>query len=116
MEPLLRFGLEGSVDIIASNPPYVEETGSHLIQREVRDWEPRIALFAGADGLDFYRRFLMDASRYLKPGVFMVLEIGYSQLDSITDLIASGPFELVDVTPDLQEIPRTICIRKRVPS
>ncbi|MEK6302256.1 MAG: peptide chain release factor N(5)-glutamine methyltransferase [Acidobacteriota bacterium] len=112
LEPLARLGLEGAVDVLAANPPYVEEATSQLVQREVREWEPHIALFAGADGLDFYRRLLPDAPRYLKPGAFAVLEIGFSQLDSISAMIAGGALELVDATPDLQGIPRTVCVRR----
>ena len=111
LEPLARLDVEGAVDVLVSNPPYVEEATSELIQREVREWEPHTALFAGADGLDFYRRLLPDAPRYLKPGGFVVLEIGYSQLDSIAAMIAGSSLELVDATPDLQGIPRAICIR-----
>jgi len=114
LEPLSRIGLEGAVDVLASNPPYVEEATSTLVQREVREWEPHNALFSGADGLDFYRRLLPDAPRYLKPGGFVVLEIGYSQLDSIAAMIAGSALELVDATPDLQGIPRAICIRRVV--
>ena len=111
LEPLARLDVEGAVDVLVSNPPYVEEATSELIQREVREWEPHTALFAGADGLDFYRRLLPDAPRYLKPGGFVVLEIGYSQLDSIAAMIAGSSLELVDATPDLQGIPRAVCIR-----
>ena len=112
LEPLSGLGLEGALDVIASNPPYVEEASSQLIQREVRDWEPHAALFAGADGLDFYRRVIPSLHRYLKPEAFVVLEIGYSQLDAISSMIAGSKLELVDTTPDLQGIPRTVCLRR----
>jgi release factor glutamine methyltransferase len=112
LEPLSRFKLEGAVDVLASNPPYVEEATSELVQREVREWEPHSALFAGADGLDFYRRLLPDASRYLKPGGYLVCEIGYRQLDAILKLIDSSEFEFVDLTRDLQGWPRTLAMRK----
>ncbi|HWO02046.1 MAG TPA: peptide chain release factor N(5)-glutamine methyltransferase [Blastocatellia bacterium] len=114
LEPLAGLGFEGVADIIASNPPYVEEATSELVQREVREWEPHTALFAGADGLDFYRRLLLDTPRFLKPGGFIVLEIGFSQLESISAIIAGGLLELVDITHDLQGIPRTICLRRVV--
>jgi release factor glutamine methyltransferase len=112
LEPLSRFKLEGAVDVLASNPPYVEEATSELVQREVREWEPHSALFAGADGLDFYRRLLPDAPRYLKPGGYLVCEIGYRQLDAILKLIDSSEFEFVDLTRDLQGWPRTLAMRK----
>lgn len=112
LEPLAQLGLEGAVDVLVSNPPYVEEATSQFVQREVREWEPHAALFGGADGLDFYRRLLPDAACYLKTGAFVVLEIGYSQLDSISAMIAGSVLELVDARPDLQGIPRTMCIRR----
>jgi release factor glutamine methyltransferase len=112
LEPLAARHLENSVDVLASNPPYVNEGRPDLIQREVREWEPGEALFGGPDGLAFYHRLLADGLRFLKPGGFLVCEIGYSQLDSITEIIARLEWELVDVTHDLQGIPRTITLRK----
>jgi release factor glutamine methyltransferase len=114
LEPLARLGLESAVDVLASNPPYVEETSLDLVQREVRDWEPRNALFGGADGLDFYRRLLPQAPRFLKPGGFLVLEIGISQLGSISSMLVGSGLEIVDTTRDLQGIARTLCIRRVV--
>jgi len=111
LEPLAGLKLEGSVDVIASNPPYVNEGRPELIQREVRDWEPPEALFAGADGLEFYRRLLAYSLRYLKPEGYVVFEIGYTQLDPISDIIAASSWQLVDVTRDLQGIPRTLTVR-----
>jgi release factor glutamine methyltransferase len=115
LEPLATHHLENSVDVLASNPPYVNEGRPDLIQREVRDWEPREALFGGIDGLDFYRRLLADGLRYVRPDGYLVFEIGYSQLDAISDIIATLEWELVDVTRDLQGIPRTLTVRKRSP-
>ncbi len=112
--PLAERGFEGAVDILVSNPPYVNEAGPELIQREVRDWEPHKALFGGVDGLDFHKRILADGVNYIKPGGYLVLEIGYGQLESISEMIAAASWELVDVTPDLQGIPRTLTMIRRV--
>jgi release factor glutamine methyltransferase len=112
LEPVARLGLEGAVDVLASNPPYVEEATSELVQREVREWEPHAALFAGADGLEFYRRLLHDAPRCLKPAGYLVCEIGYGQLDAILELAAASGLEVVDVTKDLQDLPRTLVMRR----
>ena len=112
LEPLFGRGLESSVDILASNPPYVEEGRPELVQREVRDWEPHTALFGGADGLNFYRRLLADGLKYVKPGGYLVCEIGYTQLDAISDMIAGPSWKLVEATSDLQGIPRTLTVRK----
>jgi release factor glutamine methyltransferase len=112
LTPLDGRGFENAVDVLASNPPYVEEASRESLQREVRDWEPHEALFGGADGLSFYRRLLADGWKYLRPGGHLVVEIGYGQLDSITESIAASSWKLVDVTRDLQDIPRTLTMRK----
>ena len=109
---LAERGLEGAVDVLASNPPYVNEERPELIQREVYEWEPHEALFGGVDGMDFYRRLLAGGLQYLKPGGYLLVEIGYGQLDSISDAVAASSWKLVDVTRDLQDIPRTLTIRK----
>ena len=112
--PLRAGHFERAVDILASNPPYVAEDSPELVQRQVSDWEPHAALFAGSDGLDFYRRLLPEAPRYLKPDGYLVFEIGYGQLSAILSLIDRSALELVDVTNDLQGLPRTITARPRV--
>jgi len=113
LEPLAARHLENSVDVLASNPPYVNEGNAELIQREVRDWEPREALFGGVEGLDFYRRLLVEGLTFVRPGGYMIFEIGYNQLDAITEIIAALEWELVDVVNDLQGIPRTVTLRRR---
>lgn len=112
VEPLEAHHLENSVDVLASNPPYVNEQNAELIQREVRDWEPREALFGGVEGLDFYRRLLVEGLTFVRPGGYMIFEIGYNQLDAITEIIAALEWELVDVVNDLQGIPRTVTLRR----
>ena len=96
--------------MLASNPPYVNIGRPELVQREVRDWEPHEALFGGVDGLEFYRRMLEEGAKYLKPDGHVVLEIGYSQLDSIVEIIRGFQWKLVDITSDLQGIPRTLTL------
>lgn len=112
LEPLETHHLENSVDVLASNPPYVNEGQAELIQREVRDWEPREALFGGVEGLDFYRRLLFEGLTFVRPGGYMILEIGYNQLDAITEIIAALEWELLDIVNDLQGIPRTVTLRR----
>jgi len=114
LAPLGERGLEGAVDVLASNPPYVNDESFELLQREVREWEPHTALFGGVDGLDFYRRLIAESPPYLKPGGCLVFEIGFSQVDSISEMVEGGALELVDITPDLQGIPRTLCLRRTV--
>ena len=101
-----------AVDIVASNPPYVEERSRDELQREVRDWEPQSALFGGADGLDFYRRLVIEARRYLKADGHLVLEVGYGQLDAIGEMLPGLGWEVIDVIRDLQDIPRVLTLQR----
>ena len=82
------------------------------LQREVRDWEPHTALFAGEDGLLFYQRLLNEGKMFIKRGGYLVCEIGFTQLDAISQMIDASGWQLTEVTNDLQGIPRTLTIRK----
>lgn len=101
-------------DLIVSNPPYVAETSIPHLQREVRDFEPMVALTAGADGLDIIRRLVVEASDRLKPGGHLVFEIGFDQHEAVGKLIdRAGVWELQDLHHDLQGIPRTVALLKK---
>lgn len=100
-------------DLIVSNPPYVAEGAVASLQREVRDFEPRVALTAGADGLDVIRRLLKDAQNYLKPGGHLLFEIGFDQHEAVSGLIDAQAWQLLDIHQDLQGIPRIVALRKR---
>ena len=100
-------------DLIASNPPYVAEKDLPALQREVRDYEPRIALTPGGDGLAVIRRLLTDAPQFLSPGGYLVFEIGFDQHGRVTQLIEPRVWTLLDIQKDLQGIPRIIALRKR---
>jgi release factor glutamine methyltransferase len=94
------------VDIVVSNPPYIAKTERALLAPEVREFEPAIALFAGDDGLDVYRRLIPAAFVVLVQGGFIVLEIGYGQQHAIRELLAASGFLDIEFTPDLQGIAR----------
>jgi release factor glutamine methyltransferase len=96
-----------SFDLVVSNPPYIASAEIDGLQREVRDWEPREALDGGADGLAVYRRLMPDAARLLRPGGWLILEIGATQGDSVPGLLGPGWREC-SVTPDLAGRPRVV--------
>jgi len=98
--------VRGKLDIVVSNPPYVATADRAQLSVEVRDYEPELALFAGDDGLDIYRRLIPAAFDALVPGGYLVLEIGYGQSQAITNLLTSSGFEKIEFLPDLQGIPR----------
>ena len=112
LAPLAGRNLEGAIDFLVSNPPYVPTQDSHLLQREL-DWEPHAALFGGPEGLDFYRRLFAEAHRYVKPDGYLVCEIGYNQLDRVREMIDTATWGETLVKDDLQAIPRTLAIKKR---
>jgi release factor glutamine methyltransferase len=100
----------GSMDLAVSNPPYVPLTEREGLQREVRDFEPHVALFAGATGFEIYDRIVADAPRVLRPGGWLVLELGFGSLGHVQELLSG--WRDVRVEPDLAGIPRVIAARR----
>lgn len=74
-------------DLIISNPPYIESHEIDVLEPEVRDHEPRLALDGGEDGLDFYRMIAEDAWEHLKKNGCIMLEIGYNQKDAVKEIL-----------------------------
>ena len=99
-------------DLVVSNPPYVASAALAGLQREVRDHEPRIALSPGADGLRVIRSLLNDASAFLKPQGHLIMEIGFDQGEKVQELIDRNVWQLVEIRPDLQCIPRIVVVQK----
>ena len=101
-----------SFEVIASNPPYVAEKDADGLQREVRDHEPQIALFAGPTGLELYARLIADAPRVLRADGWLVMELGYRSYDAVRAMLGEG-WEEIRVTDDLAGIPRVLAGRYR---
>src|ERR1051326_1205527 len=78
-----------SMDLIVSNPPYVPSGDLHGLQREVRDWEPAVALFAGESGFELYERIVADAPRVLRSGGWLVMELGVGRYNPVQQMIGS---------------------------
>jgi release factor glutamine methyltransferase len=96
-------------DMVVSNPPYVPISDRESLSAEVREHEPALALFAGADGLDVIRRLIPAAFAVLDPGGFLLMEIGCGQSVPVAALLKQAGFEQLDFAPDLQGIPRVAC-------
>jgi release factor glutamine methyltransferase len=108
------FGMERvSFDVVVSNPPYVSDLEFPSLQREVRDYEPRLALTAGEDGLNIVKRLLSESQRFLRKGGFLILEIGYGQLDRVLEYVDSEFWEIVRLYNDYQGIPRIVALRAK---
>ena len=102
-----------SFDMIISNPPYIRSGLIALLQDEVKDHEPLMALDGGRDGLDFYRRIAADAHLHLKPDGWLMLEIGYDQGESLRELLAeSGRYSDAEIIRDLAGRDRIVKCRK----
>ena len=100
----------GAFDLVVSNPPYVPEGESAALQREVREHEPTVALYGGADGLEIYRRLVPEAARLLKPGGRLVMEIGYSLGDAVRAMLKR--WSDVETRSDLAGLPRVVLARR----
>ena len=98
------FGEAGGFDFVVSNPPYVGEMEREGLQREVRDFEPQAALFAGPTGLETIERLIPQAEPVLKPGGWLFLEIGKGQDAMLRGLLKS--WSRLGFVNDLQGIPR----------
>ena len=96
------------LDVIVSNPPYIPSPDCASLQAEVMQ-EPLSALDGGDDGLCFYRRICQEAPRHLKPGGFLLMELGDSQADRVRSLMEASGFVSVTVRKDYQSLERMIC-------
>jgi len=101
---------DASVDMIVSNPPYVPLADRAGLQREVRDYEPAVALFAGSTGYEIYEKLVADAARVLRPGGWLVLELGYTSKDRVNAILGAH-WRDIRVAPDLAGIPRVLAGR-----
>ena len=88
---LVRQRLEGTIDVIVSNPPYIAEDDWAILQPEVRLFEPRGALVAGPQGTELHERLLREAGRYLIPGGALIMEIGAGQARAMRRIVDRIP-------------------------
>ncbi len=98
----------GDFDAIVSNPPYVAE--GEVLEPQVSNYEPHAALYAGPTGLEVYKRLIPQARKVLKPGAWLMLEIGFGQQAAVEALLHG--WSAVGLVPDLQGIPRVIQAQK----
>jgi len=102
-------------DVIACNPPYVSAAEYEALDKNVKDYEPRIALYASEEGLDVYRRIAERIDQFLKPDAVLLLEIGYKQGPAVRELLeSSGTFAEVRIEKDLQDHDRIVVARRRL--
>src|SRR6185369_4459500 len=99
---------DGSFDLVVSNPPYIAGRDRTSLQAEVRDHEPALALFGGEDGLAVYQRLVPEARRLLRPGGWLMMELG--DAGAVREMC--GSWTGVEIVNDLAGIPRVLLARK----
>jgi release factor glutamine methyltransferase len=96
-------------DVVVSNPPYVAQ--DEVLEAQVRDFEPQVALFAGKTGLEIYERLIPQTREILMPDGWLFMEIGHGQRDALANLLSD--WDAVEFVADLQGIPRVAIAQRR---
>lgn len=105
--------LAGRFDVIVSNPPYIATADLALLEVEVREHDPHLALDGGSDGLAAYRAVLPEAARLLAPGGLVAVEIGQGQEEPVARIGRAAGLELRRVAADLSGIVRVLAFARR---
>lgn len=100
--------VEGTFDVIVSNPPYIEKAEYETLDKNVKDFEPTLALKAENGGLFFYEKTIEESFDYLKKGGILAFEVGYNQSAVIMQLMAEKGYENISVIQDLSGINRVV--------
>ncbi len=111
MQPAQEF--LGKFDLIVSNPPYIPTAEWETLDPSVRDFEPRMALDGGADGLDFYRAIVRNFTAALHPGGWLCMEFGMGQENAVCAILRDGGYEIAELRRDSAEIIRAVLAQKR---
>jgi release factor glutamine methyltransferase len=113
-EPIIPHLDVEKFDLIACNPPYVSTVEYETLAKNVKDYEPKIALIAGTDGLDIHRRVIAAAGKFLKAGATLMLEIGNNQGSAVRELLeTSGCYDSITIEKDQQKLDRlAVAVKK----
>ena len=104
--------INNTFDIIIANPPYISENEYKSLPISIRRFEPKIALTAGINGLDCFKKIIMEFHKYLKPHGIIFMEIGYSQKRIIEELFIKYGYENINFFNDLSGKARVVCVKK----
>jgi release factor glutamine methyltransferase len=99
-------------DLIISNPPYIGLHEAESLPIEVRDHEPRVALYGGEEGYELYGVLVSQAARFLKRGGLLILELGHNSLPAVQPLLDTPEWCAIGVTNDLAGIPRVLSAQR----
>ena len=104
--------INNTFDIIIANPPYISENEYKSLPISIRRFEPKIALTAGINGLDCFKKIIMEFHKYLKPNGIIFMEIGYSQKRIIEELFIKYGYKNISFFNDLSGKARVVCVKK----
>lgn len=106
--PIESLNMKKSFQIIVSNPPYIPRKDIENLQGEIKNFEPRLALDGGIDGLDFYRKITNEAKEYLKDNGLLIYEIGYDQGNDVSNILSLENFRDINILKDLNDLDRVV--------
>ena len=104
--------IEDDFDLIVSNPPYLTQKEIKNLSNEIKKFEPKIALFGGKDGLNFYREFAKKIDKNLSNGGYLILEIGASQFSDCMEIFNHSGLKFIKKSQDLQKKDRIMIFSK----
>ena len=111
--PIRELDLQGRVDVIATNPPYIPANDLSGLQPEVRDFEPEMALIAGPVGIEIGAAIIQQAHPFLKKGGTLIMEMGMAQAASLSSIVnKTGKYRTPEIVKDLAGIERVLLARK----
>jgi len=112
-DPIVPYLDVEKFDLIVCNPPYVSAAEFEKLDKNVKDYEPKLALFAGDEGLDIYRRIVEKVEQFLKPDAELMLEIGYLQGPAVRQLLeTAGCFSEINIEKDIHDNDRIVIAKK----
>ncbi|MFA5341083.1 MAG: peptide chain release factor N(5)-glutamine methyltransferase [Clostridia bacterium] len=114
MQSNLFSSIEGKFDIIVSNPPYIPEHEYIALERQVSDYEPKLALLAGEEGTEFYEAIASNAKAFLNIGGYLMFEVGYNQANQIKEILIKQGYEDIQILKDLQGIDRVVIAKQKL--
>ena len=104
--------LTGWFDVVVSNPPYIPSGEMAALPRDVRDWEPALALDGGIDGMDFHRKLAREGVRHLREGGMLAVEVGAEQGWDVSRFLARAGLQRVRVRRDYAGLPRVVAAER----
>lgn len=105
--------IDENYDVIVSNPPYIRTMDINGLDREVRKWEPNLALDGHEDGLFFYHILAKEGMKHLNDGGILIMEIGYDQAEDVSSIMEQNKYADIQVIKDLAGLDRVVCGRRK---